>query len=90
MTIDLAFRRPTNPHSGCYFLNANQMASWAARGDFLDRDASWIGPLESAATLGVMKAFRVYKPSPENAAFLEVEHWGTGFIDQVRRPTPGR
>jgi hypothetical protein len=42
-----------------------------ARLDFFDRDTSFIGPLESAATLGIMRAFRIYKPAPEHAAFLE-------------------
>ena len=81
---EVAFRRPRNPHSGCYFLSASQFASWAARGDFLDLDASFIGPLESAATLGLLRAFAVYKPVRENAAFLEIEHHGTGFLGQIR------
>lgn len=81
----VTFRRARNPHSGAFFLNARQMESWAKRPDFLDRDARFVGPLESAATLGVMRAFRVYKPAPENASFLEIEHHGTGFLSQLRR-----
>lgn len=84
--LDMVFRRPRNPHSGCYFLNAGQMATWAARADFLDFDASFIGPLESAATLGILRAFKVYKPARENAAFLEIEHHGTAFVGQIRLP----
>jgi hypothetical protein len=84
----VVFRRPLNPHSGAFFLNARQMAAWAARPDFLDRDTSFVGPLESAATLGVMKTFRVYKPAPETAAFLEVEHPGTRFLGLIRLPGP--
>lgn len=80
------FRRPLNPHSGAFFLTAAQMAAWAARPDFLDRSAAFVGPLESAATLGVMRAFRVYKPAPENAAFLEVEHAGTAFLSLIVPP----
>ena len=86
MGRDLAFVRPKNPHSGCYFLNARQMASWAARPDFLDRESNFIGPLESAATLGIMRAFTIYKPALENASFLEIEHYGTGFVGQIRLP----
>lgn len=87
----LTFRRPSNPHAGCFFLNARQMQRWAARSDFLDRATDFIGPLESAATLGVLRAFRIYKPSLENANFLEIEHHGTAFIDQLRLrdPAPG-
>ena len=42
------------------------MASWAARADFLNRESRFIGPLESAATLGIIRAFNVYKPSKSN------------------------
>lgn len=75
--MDQVFRfvRPLNPHSGCFFLNANQMAYWTAQPHFLDRDVSFIGPLESAATLGMMKTFRVYKPAPENADFFQIQHY---------------
>lgn len=68
------FERPTNPHAGCFFLNAAQMESWAAKPYFLDRDVSFAGPLESAATLGVMKTFRIYKPAAAQAGFLEIRH----------------
>jgi hypothetical protein len=82
--VDARFIRPLNPHSGCFFLGLDQMRHWAVRPDFLDRDCRFIGPLESAASLGVMRAFRVYKPAPEVASFLEIAHFGTGFIDNLR------
>jgi hypothetical protein len=81
----VTFERARNPHAGCFFLNARQMEAWAQRAYFLDRDTSFIGPLESAATLGIMKTFRIYKPAPDCAAFLEIEHFGTSFIGQLRR-----
>jgi hypothetical protein len=86
--VPLIFKRPLNPHSGCYFLTAEQMARWTRQPDFLDRSSSFVGPLESAATLGIMRAFRIYKPSRENASFLEIEHFGTGFLRQLRRSDP--
>src|SRR5207237_1243261 len=82
--LDVAFRRTSNPHSGCFFLNLDQMKDWAGRDHFLDRNVSFIGPLESAASLGIMRTFRVYKPAVENANFLEIEHFGTEFISQLR------
>jgi hypothetical protein len=82
--VPVRFCRPANPHSGCFFLNARQMSRWASQPYFLDRDTGFIGPLESAATLGIMRTFRVYKPAAENANFLEIEHYGTGFISQLR------
>jgi hypothetical protein len=84
----VVFRRTLNPHSGAFFLNARQMEAWAAKPYFLDRDTSFVGPLESAATLGVMKTFRVYKPAPETGAFLEVEHPGTAFLNRIKLPRP--
>ncbi|HUG93070.1 MAG TPA: hypothetical protein VML55_19675 [Planctomycetaceae bacterium] len=82
----VVFRRALNPHSGCFFLTAGQLGQWLRQPHFLDRDTSFIGPLESAASLGVMRTFRVYKPGRENASFLEIEHAGTRFLSQLRRP----
>lgn len=84
--VRFLFRRVTNPHSGGFFLTAGQMAVWAAKPYFLDRDTSFIGPLESAATLGVARTFLVYKPAAENAAFLELEHAGSGFLSLITAP----
>lgn len=83
MGVPIAFRRALNPHSGCYFLNANQMAHWVSQPYFLDRDTSFVGPLESAATLGIMKTFRVYKPVPEQANFFEIQHFGMKFLGLI-------
>jgi hypothetical protein len=81
----IAFQRAKNPHAGCFFLNDRQLRSWSRQPDFLDRDTSFIGPLESAATLGVMRTFRVYKTAPESAGFFEIEHFGTSFLENLRR-----
>jgi hypothetical protein len=83
MGVPMIFRRALNPHSGCYFLNANQMAHWASQPDFLDRKPGFIGPLESAATLGIMKHFLVYKAIPQLANFLEIQHYGTKFLSLI-------
>src|SRR5262249_44375833 len=72
--VQVVFERARNPHSGCFFLSARQMAQWTRQPYFLDRDTRFIGPLESAASLGVMRTFRIYKPAAEHAAFLELEH----------------
>jgi len=84
----VTFQRARNPHAGCFFLNARQMRNWSGQPYFLDRDTRFIGPLESAATLGVMRTFRIYKSAPESAAFLEIEHFGTAFLDNLRRRDP--
>jgi hypothetical protein len=83
MGMPINFQRTFNPHSGCYFLNGKQMEYWASKSYFLDRDTSFVSPLESAATLGIMKTFRVYKPIVENASFLEIQHFGMQFISMI-------
>jgi hypothetical protein len=83
LNTTLHFDRAKNPHSGCYFLNAAQMEHWSRQPFFLDRDTSFVGPLESAATLGIMRAFRLYKGRPESAAFVEIEHYGSEFLNLI-------
>src|SRR5262249_23775690 len=56
------FRRVSNAHAGCWFLTHRQMERFAAAPHFLDRDASFMGPLESSATLALMRSFAIYKP----------------------------
>ncbi|QDU64110.1 hypothetical protein Pan216_49990 [Planctomycetes bacterium Pan216] len=79
------FQRPRNPHSGCFFLTKNQLEHWASQPYFLDRSAAFIGPLESAATLGIMRAFRIYKTSPAAADFLEILHHRSAFLGLIGR-----
>ncbi|MFV1996088.1 MAG: calcium-binding protein [Verrucomicrobiales bacterium] len=82
------FERPLNPHAGCFFLNPAQMEHWAGQDCFLDRDGSFVSPLESAAGLGIMKTFQVYKPARRSANFLEVEHRDRNFIRLVGGDAP--
>lgn len=76
----LVFERWPNPHSGCFFLNARQMEMWVSSPSFGSLDTSFAGPLESAATLGIMKNFRIYKPSFACAGFLEVQHLHSRYL----------
>ena len=77
------FRRVTNAHSGCFFLTRAQLAHWAAQPDFMRRERAFVGPLESAATLGIARHFRVYKPERVNASFLEVRHIHNRYLDAL-------
>ena len=81
--MNLRFERWPNPHSGCFFLNARQMERWSSRPYFGDDDSSFAGPLDSAASLGIIKTFRQYKPSPQNAAFLELEHLHPRYLGEA-------
>jgi hypothetical protein len=71
---------PMNPHSGCYFLNQQQMQFWSACSDFYVKSAEYVSPLESAATLSIKNNFTIFKPTWECAAFFEVEHSGDGYL----------
>jgi hypothetical protein len=85
----LVFQRVDNPHSGCFFVNAAQLAHWAAQPDFAAPSTRLFGPLESAATLGIIQYFRAYKPARENAAFLEIEHLDHRYLGKILHPIPG-
>ena len=88
----IEFCSPGNPHAGCFFLSHRQLSHWSEQPWFLDGDVSFVSPLESAATLGISKTFRLYKPRMSQAAFLELQHWGTSFRSligkEIRPPEP--
>lgn len=73
------FRRALNPHSGFHAVTAVQLAQWMRQPHFGDGDCSFISPLESAATLGLLKTFAIYKAFGVDAGFLEIEHMDTRF-----------
>ena len=77
----LHFRKPHNPHAGCFFLSAAQFERFCARKENFQPTAEFISPLESAATLTMMKTFDVYKPDFAQASFFEIEHDGVDKDD---------
>ena len=79
----IELHRPMNCHAGCFFLSQVQMTHWAQQAHFGLRDTSYVGPLESAATLGLIRTFTVYKPAPQNASFFEVEHTGQAWSHRL-------
>jgi hypothetical protein len=81
----VSFERVDNPHAGCFFLTSSQMQQWMRQPYFLDRAQGFWGPLESAATLGLMRTFDVYKPAAQNAGFLEVRHLDQRYLDRRLR-----
>ncbi|MBP7338036.1 hypothetical protein [Niveispirillum sp.] len=86
--LDMRFVQAKNPHSGTYFLTAAQLQHWMGRPSFLDYDTSLFGPLESAATYGVLRTFQIFKPHVGNAAFLEIQHHGQAFIRTLLNQFP--
>ena len=79
------FESPRNPHAGCFALTPEQMKHWVDDDCWQDGDCSYVSPLESAATLGLIKMFRLYKPAFACASWLEIQHWGTSFSSLVGR-----
>jgi len=75
----VAFRRAGNPHAGFFALTAEQLAHWIEQPHFGDEDCCFIGPLESAATLGMLKTFPVYKSSGRDLSWLQIEHMDNRF-----------
>ena len=73
------FRRARNPHSGMHIVTREQLDHWRRQPHWADRDAGFIGPLESAATLGVLKSFAVYKSWGRSYSFFAVEHLDRRF-----------
>lgn len=73
------FRRARNPHAGYFAVTRDQLDYWMRQSHWLDRDVSFVSPLESAATLGAAKTFSIYKAFGRSAGFLEIEHMDNGF-----------
>ena len=74
------FQRVANAHAGGFFLSRAQLERVAAHPVFGRPNSDFFGPLESAATLPIMRSFNVYKPDRTNAGFLEVHHLGGRFL----------
>jgi len=86
----LTFQRATNPHCGFFAITTEQLTHWMAQPHFGDQDYSFISPLESAATLGILKTFPIYKPFGRDMGWLEIEHLDTRFsgMNLPGRPSP--
>ena len=75
------FAEVENPHSGCYCLSQRQLRRWLQTGRRWYGLESYSGPRESAATGCLQECFRLYKPHPANAGFLEIRHLGTKYAE---------
>ena len=83
---DVVFESPQNPHAGCFFLSDEQLRYWMDQPHWLDRDCSFISPLESAATLGLLKTFQLRKTAFSHASWFSLQHWGTSFHSLIAHP----
>ncbi len=91
---DLVFRRATNPHAGFFALTSEQVCHWVRQPHFNDLDCSFYTPLESAATLAMMKTFPIYKPQAGDSGWLEIEHLDDRYsrmsLKRIGLPPPPR
>jgi hypothetical protein len=72
--LPIVFQRALNPHAGFHALTREQLLYWMDQPHFTEVDCSFVGPLESAATLGVLKTFAIYKPYGPDVGWIEIEH----------------
>ncbi|QVV67088.1 hypothetical protein [Synechococcus sp. LA31] len=70
-----------NPHSGTFCVSRDQAEK--LRDLSLPREG-FVGPLETAATLTVLKFFPVMKPSIQYWKFLSVEHGHPSFLPLIK------
>lgn len=86
---DITFRRASNPHAGFFAVTREQLHHWMAQPHFRERDTSFVGPLESAATLGLLKTFPIYKAFGHDTGWLEIQHLDDRFSTNAEtRPAP--
>jgi hypothetical protein len=77
-SYEIQYRRAKNPHSGFFCLSRERLKYWMSKDYFINLDCSFVSPLESAATLGILRTFSIYKPE-SNRGFLEIEHMDNKF-----------
>jgi hypothetical protein len=78
--LDIAFERPSNPHSGSFFVDSGQFERLAAHPRFGVPNNVFVRNLESAATAALAETFRIYKAAPPAGDFLEIEHQGSRYL----------
>ena len=70
------FTLTRSPFSGCYILTNRQLRMWMEMPDFQEPSAEWLtktGVLE-VAQIPMLARLPIYKPSKQNAHFLEIHH----------------
>jgi hypothetical protein len=77
--LEVNFVRARNPHSGFYAISAAQLKHWMSQKHFMDLDCSFVTPLESGATLGILKTFSIFKTAEPNLGYFEIQHLDNKF-----------
>lgn len=72
----LKFQLSRNPHAGCFFVSAEQYERMSSRPDYAKPTNAFCGPMESAASLDIIRSFWIYQPDYQQGSFFEIEHIG--------------
>ena len=90
--LDMVFERPSNPHSGCFFVDQEQMGRLAAHPLFGVPHVSFVRTLETAASGPVAETFRVSSQHPRQQTFSKssTKALTTSSCGAFRRPPPSR
>jgi len=72
----LSFFPTRNPHTGCFFLTAAQYELMSSRYGYAVPNHQFAGPLESAASLDIIKTFDIYRVCFDYASFFALNHKG--------------
>lgn len=70
----ITFYKTRNPHCGAFFLSDKQFEIMCNTKGYGQLEAEFESPIESAATLMLMRAFNVYRVDFKWASFFEMEH----------------
>lgn len=81
----IEYSRALNPHSGMFALSAEQVEYFTSQPHFMHIDCSFVSPLESAATLAIMKSFSMFKTTAPNMGYFDIEHLDRKY-SSLRRP----
>jgi hypothetical protein len=85
----ITYKRAANPHAGIFAITNEQLAHWMRQPHYRDGDCSFESPLASAATLGMLKTFPIYKTHGRDLGWFEIEHLDHKFSDKNRPKEKG-
>jgi hypothetical protein len=78
-----------HPHAGCFFLDKKRATLFVASKYCGEAVEVWVTPPDTAASLALMRTFRIYKPARDSLAFLEVRHLRPAMIGNLKGPDGG-
>jgi len=82
------FAPARHPHAGCFFLDRARAEMFAKSPYCGAAKEIWVTPPDTAATLALMRTFRIFKAVADSLPFLEVRHLRPAMIGNLR-PGPG-